>query len=58
MARTTRYAPASKVSIARLEPALVKSLGIDINNVSRLVFKDVPKDKSRWNEIWNEVKAA
>lgn len=58
MARTTRYAPASKASIARLEPALVKNLGIDINNVSRLVFKDVPKDKSRWNEIWNEVKAA
>jgi len=58
MARTTRYAPASKSAIARLEPALVKDLGIDINNVGRLVFKDIPKDKSRWNEIWNEVKAA
>lgn len=58
MARTTRYAPSSKRAIAALEPALVKDLGIDINNVSRLVFKDIPKDKSRWNEIWNEVKAA
>lgn len=58
MARTTRYAPASKVAISRLEPQLVKDLGIDINNVGRLVFKDIPKDKSRWNEIWNEVKAA
>lgn len=58
MARTTRYAPASKVAISRLEPQLIKDLGIDINNVGRLVFKDIPKDKSRWNEIWNEVKAA
>lgn len=58
MARTTRYAPASKASIAKLEPALIKDLGIDIGNVGRLVFKDLPKDKSRWNEIWNEVKAA
>ncbi|MCW5751889.1 MAG: extracellular solute-binding protein [Alphaproteobacteria bacterium] len=58
MARNTRYAPASKAAIARLEPELVKDLGIDINNVGRLVFKDIPKDKSRWNEIWNEVKAA
>ncbi|TXL76034.1 extracellular solute-binding protein [Vineibacter terrae] len=58
MARTTRYAPASKTAIAKLEPQLVKDLGIDINNVDRLVFKDIPKDKSRWNEVWNEVKAA
>jgi spermidine/putrescine-binding protein len=58
MARNTRYAPASKAAIARLEPQLIKDLGIDINNVGRLVFKDIPKDKSRWNEIWNEVKAA
>ena len=37
---------------------LVKDLGIDPKNVSRLAFKEIPKDKSRWNEIWNEVKAA
>jgi putative spermidine/putrescine transport system substrate-binding protein/spermidine/putrescine transport system substrate-binding protein len=58
MAKTTRYAPASKAAIARLDPKLVKDLGIDIKNVERLVFKDIPKDKSRWNEVWNEVKAA
>ena len=58
MARTTRYAPASKPAIARLEPKLVKDLGIDIDKVDRLVFKDIPKDKSRWNEVWNEIKAA
>lgn len=58
MARTTRYAPSSKVAISRLEPQLVKDLGIDIDKVNRLVFKEMPKDKSRWNEIWNEVKAA
>lgn len=58
MAKTTRYAPASQAAIAKLDPKVVKDLGIDIKNVSRLVFKDIPKDKSRWNEIWNEVKAA
>jgi spermidine/putrescine transport system substrate-binding protein len=58
MARSTRYAPATKVAVDRLEPALVKDLGIDITKVSRLVFKDIPPDKSRWNEVWNEVKAA
>jgi spermidine/putrescine-binding protein len=58
MARTTRYAPSSKVAIGKLDNQMVKDLGIDINKVDRLVFKDIPKDKSRWNEIWNEVKAA
>ena len=58
MARTTRYAPSSKAAVKRLEPELVKDLGIDPKNVSRLTFKDIPKDKSRWNEVWNEVKAA
>jgi putative spermidine/putrescine transport system substrate-binding protein/spermidine/putrescine transport system substrate-binding protein len=58
MARQTRYAPSSKAAIARLDDKLIKDLGIDITKVDRLVFKDIPKDKSRWNEIWNEVKAA
>lgn len=58
MARTTRYAPSSKAAVDRLEPALIKDLGIDPKNVSRLTFKEIPKDKARWNEIWNEVKAA
>ena len=58
MARTTRYAPSSKPAISKLEPQLVKDLGIDITKVDRLVFKDIPKDKSRWNEVWNEIKAA
>ena len=58
MARTTRYAPSSKAAVDRLEPTLVKDLGIDPKAVSRLTFKEIPKDKARWNEIWNEVKAA
>jgi spermidine/putrescine transport system substrate-binding protein len=58
MARETRYAPASKVAASRLDEKLIKDLGIDVTKVDRLVFKDIPKDKSRWNEIWNEVKAA
>lgn len=58
MARTTRYAPSSKAAVEKLEPELVKDLGIDVSTIDRLVFKQVPPDKSRWNEIWNEVKAA
>lgn len=58
MARSTRYAPTSKTAVARLEPKLVTDLGIDIKNLSRLVFKEIPANKARWNEIWNEVKSA
>jgi len=58
MARYLGYAPASKASVDRLEPELVERLGIDPKAVNRLTFKDTPPDRSRWNEIWNEVKAA
>ena len=58
MARNTRYAPASKGAVDRLEPALVKDIGIDTSKLSRLVFKEIPPNKPRWEEIWNEVKAA
>lgn len=58
MARSTGYAPTSEAAIARLEPELKQELGIDFSRVDRLVFKDIPPDKARWNEIWNEVKAA
>ena len=58
MARNTRYAPASKAAVDRLEPAFVKDIGIDTSKLSRLVFKEIPPNKPRWEEIWNEVKAA
>ena len=58
MARTTSYAPTSRVAIDRLEPELIEDLAIDTSKVSQLVFKEMPENKARWNEIWNEVKAA
>jgi len=58
MARYLGYAPASRAAVERLEPDLVTRLGIDPAHVSRLTFKDVPANRGRWNEIWNEVKAA
>ncbi|MCA0200236.1 MAG: extracellular solute-binding protein [Proteobacteria bacterium] len=58
MARYLGYAPSSKAAVDRLEPELVTSLGIDPKAVNRLTFKDIPLDRSRWNDIWNEVKAA
>ncbi len=58
MARYLGYAPSSKAAVDRLEPELVKNLGIDPKTVNRLTFKDIPPDRSRWNDIWNEVKAA
>ena len=58
MARNTRYAPCSKAAVERLEPQLVKDLGIDTTKVDRVVFKEIPPNKPRWEEIWNEIKAA
>lgn len=58
MARESRYATTSKVATDRMEPAMVEDLGIDPAKVSQLVFKETPENKSRWNEIWNEVKNA
>lgn len=57
MARSTRYAPTTQAAVDRLEPALVEELGIDTSKIQQLVFKEVPPNKARWNEIWNEVKA-
>jgi spermidine/putrescine transport system substrate-binding protein len=58
MAKETRYATTSKVAVGRLDPKLVADLGIDTKNINRLVFKEIPPNKARWNEIWNEVKNA
>jgi len=58
MARNTGYAPASRAAVERLEPALITQLGIDTSKLSRLAFKEIPPNKARWNEIWNEIKAA
>lgn len=58
MARYNGYAPASKVAVDRLEPKLVADLGIDPKAFNRLTFKGNLTNRSRWNDIWNEVKAA
>ena len=58
MARTTRYAPTTQAAVDSLEPELVQELGIDTSRIQQMVFKEIPPDKARWNEIWNEVKAS
>lgn len=58
MARYNSYAPASKVAVDRLEPKLVADLGIDPKAFNRLTFKGNLTNRARWNDIWNEVKAA
>ncbi len=58
MARYNSYAPASKAAVDRLEPKLVADLGIDPKAFGRLTFKGNLTNRSRWNDIWNEVKAA
>jgi putative spermidine/putrescine transport system substrate-binding protein/spermidine/putrescine transport system substrate-binding protein len=58
MARYLGYAPSSKVAVDRLEPKLVADLGIDPKAVNRLTFKGNLQNRPRWNDIWNEVKAA
>jgi spermidine/putrescine-binding protein len=58
MARTTRYAPTTQAAVDRLEPEMVQELGIDTSRIEQMVFKEIPPNKARWNEIWNEVKAS
>ena len=58
MARQTGYAPCSEAAVAKLGTELLQELGIDFSKADRLVYKAQPPDKARWNEIWNEVKAA
>lgn len=58
MGKASRYATTSAEAMKRMDPAMVKDLGIDPSQLSRLTFKANPPDPAKWNEIWNEVKAA
>ncbi len=58
MAKESRYATTSAEAVRRMDPAMVKDLGIDPSLLPRLVFKANPPDSAKWVEIWNEVKAA
>lgn len=58
MARYLGYAPSSKAAVDRLEPKLAADLGIDPKAINRLTFRGIVKDRARWNDVWNEVKAA
>jgi spermidine/putrescine transport system substrate-binding protein len=58
MAKTTRYATSSKKAVEQMDPNQIKELGIDMANLKRIKFKEIPLNIARWNEIWNEVKAA
>lgn len=58
LARGTLYATTSGDALKRLPDALVQELGIQPERMSNVLFKRLPNDKNRWNEIWTEVKAA
>lgn len=58
MARSTGYAPTTQAAVDRLGPALAQELGMDTSRIQQMVFKEIPPDKARWNEIWNQVKAS
>ena len=45
-------------SATALRASIVADLGIDPKAVNRLTFKGNLTNRSRWNELWNEVKAA
>jgi len=60
IAEVTGYAPANLVAAAAMTSAEVKSLHLDDPDtyMSRIYFwQDFPK-RPRYNEVWNEVKAA
>lgn len=58
LARATRYASTSSRALERLPADLIKELGIQPERMANLMFKQLPKNKPRWTEIWTEVKAA
>ncbi|MBN9263088.1 MAG: extracellular solute-binding protein, partial [Hyphomicrobium sp.] len=58
LARATRYASTSSKALERLPADLIKELGIQPERMANLQFKQLPKNKPRWTEIWTEVKAA
>jgi len=58
LAEKTRYATSSADAVKRLDPALVVDLGIDTSKLKTLSFIKLPKNNSRYMEVWNEVKNA
>lgn len=58
LAEKTRYATSSGDAVKRLDPALVKDLGIDVTKLKLLTFIKIPENHKRHVEIWNEVKNA
>jgi spermidine/putrescine transport system substrate-binding protein len=58
LARGTLYATTSGDALKRLPPDLVQELGIQPERMGSVLFKRLPSDKNRWNEIWTEVKAS
>jgi spermidine/putrescine-binding protein len=58
LAEKTRYATSSSDAVKRLDPGLVKDLGIDPSRLKLLSFIKIPDNLNRYMEIWNEVKNA
>lgn len=58
MGTTSRYATTSQRAVEQMDQKLVADLGIDPATMSQLVFKEALPNRSRWVEIWNEVKNA
>jgi putative spermidine/putrescine transport system substrate-binding protein/spermidine/putrescine transport system substrate-binding protein len=54
----TSYTTSSKAAVAQMDPALIAKMGFDIGKLSRLVMTDLPANKPRYDEIWNEIKNA
>lgn len=54
----TGYTTSSRAAVAKMDGALVQRLGLDITKLDRLVPSELPANRARWNEVWNEVKNA
>lgn len=58
LAEKTRYATVSSEAVERLDPSFVKEIGMDVSQLDKLTFLDIPDNEVRYQEIWNEVRNA
>lgn len=56
--RETRYATTSSEALKKTPPEVMNELGIQPERMSSVLFKRLPANRQRWQEIWTEVKAS
>ena len=58
LVRKTRYATTSNEALKKIPPGLMDELGIQPERMQHVLFKRLPANRGRWQEVWTEVKAS